>query len=447
MFSHTALRSFVPQVLACAALSAASAVLAAQGNVLMLLADDVGVDKIGAYAEGGQIPATPNINALAAGGVRFKTCWANATSSTTRATILTGRYGFRTGIGYLVLQDTSTPALSISEMILPELFDLGLPGLYHHAAIGKWHLGNFTVGGDFAPNFAGFEYCSGILTNMEGTDNYSQWKKTVNGSTSYSNQYITTDQVDEAIGFINSQTGPWYCQVWFWASHAPYEAPPTSLCGCVLPPPVPHGVVMPYYDATLVSMDAEIGRLLSMIPSNVLANTTILFSADNGTPAESTVAPFNPAHAKPTLYEGGLRVPLIIKGPQVVQPGRVVNHLVNTVDFYSTVLDLVGVQPQPLLPPGTKIDSVSMLPYLTDPNAPAQRKWIFSDLFYAPLFEPKRTIRDTRFKYLRQGTFEELYDLQLDPWETNNLMLGTLTPFQTRMYRNLKLQMETLLAS
>ncbi|TAJ20840.1 MAG: arylsulfatase, partial [Planctomycetota bacterium] len=97
-------RAFVAATIA-ALLASASA---AQGNVLMLLGDDVGVDKIGAYGEGSQVPMTPNIDALAAGGVRFRNCWANATSSTTRATILTGRYSFRTGIGYLVLQDTTT---------------------------------------------------------------------------------------------------------------------------------------------------------------------------------------------------------------------------------------------------------------------------------------------------------------------------------------------------
>jgi arylsulfatase A-like enzyme len=210
-------------------------VLLAQGNVLMLMADDVGVDKIGAYGEGSMVPATPNIDALAAGGVRFKTCWANATSSTTRATVLTGRYSFRTGIGYLVLQDTSTPALSLSETILPEVFDLGTPGSYAHASIGKWHLGNFTVGGDAAPNLAGFGHFSGILTNMEGTENYSNWLKTENGVSAFSPTYITTDQVDEALAFVNTQTGSWYCQVWFWAGHAPYEPPPTALCGCTLP--------------------------------------------------------------------------------------------------------------------------------------------------------------------------------------------------------------------
>jgi arylsulfatase A-like enzyme len=430
---------------ACAALLGSAS--ASQGNVLMLLADDVGVDKIGVYGEGSQVPATPNIAALAAGGVRFKNCWANATSSTTRATILTGRYSFRTGVGYLVLQDTSTPALALAETILPEALNLGLPGVYANAAIGKWHLGNFTVGGPAAPNLAGFEQYAGILTNMDGSDNYSQWLKTVNGTTAYSSTYITTDQVDEALAFIATHPEPWYVQVWFWAGHSPYEAPPSALCGCILPPPIPHGEALPYYDAAIASMDTEIGRLLSSIPSQTLENTTILFSADNGTPAESTVAPFVPAHAKPTLYEGGLRVPLIVKGPQVVQPGRVVDSLTNTVDFFRTVLDVAGVQIDPLLPPGTKIDSVSLTPYLVDPNAPPQRTWIYSELFYDPLFQPKRAIREKRYKYMKQGSVEEFYDLELDPWEANNLLLGPMTPIQLRMYRSLKGKLATLLAS
>jgi arylsulfatase A-like enzyme len=195
---------------------------AAQNNVLMVIADDVGVDKIGAYAEGAQIPPTPNIDALAAGGVLFRNCSANPTSSTTRATILTGRYSFRTGVGYLVdgviLPDV--PPLQLSEYILPEVLDLAQPGLYKHAAIGKWHLGNASVGGPQAPNMAGFQYHAGLLANMEGSDNYYSWQKTVQGVTSYTTKYITTDEVDEAINFIAGATGPWYCQVWFFASHA-----------------------------------------------------------------------------------------------------------------------------------------------------------------------------------------------------------------------------------
>lgn len=421
--------------------------LRAQSNVLMLIADDVGVDKVGAYLEGGQVPATPNLDALAAGGVLFRNVWSNATSSTTRATMLTGRYSFRTGIGYLVLQDNSTAALALSETIVPEMLELAKPGVFRHAAIGKWHLGNPSVGGAAAPNLAGFQYYAGILTNMEGTDSYYSWQKTVQGITHYSTTYVTTDQVDEAIAWINAQPGPWYCQVWLWAGHAPYLAPPPALCGCTLPPPTPHGDVKPYYDASVTAMDAEIGRLLASIPPAVLANTNIVFSADNGTPAESTSPPFLPAHAKPTVYEGGIRVPLIVKGPAVVAPGREVKHLVNTVDFFRTVLDLVGISPLPFLPAGTKLDAVSILPYLHAPSAPAQREWIYSELFFPVLFPTKRAMRNDQYKFIQEGALEQFYDLKNDPFETHNLLLGPMSPLEQRNYRQLKLKIAELLAS
>ena len=124
----------------------------ARPNVLLLVADDVGVENVGCYAEGSDLPPTPNIDALSQSGILFRNTWSYALTSPSLAPIYTGRYGFRTGIG-VVFSPTTVPdfgatahPMQLSEFTLPELLDLGSSG-YRHAMIGQWHLGNDTVGG------------------------------------------------------------------------------------------------------------------------------------------------------------------------------------------------------------------------------------------------------------------------------------------------------------
>ncbi len=118
-------------------------------NVLILVADDLGVNLVGAYAKGADPAPTPNIDALAARGVLFRRAWSNPLCSPTRATIQTGRYSFRTGIGWLIPVLHKGPALDPSKMTLPDL--LGSRAGYATAAFGKWHLGNRSNGGMLSP--------------------------------------------------------------------------------------------------------------------------------------------------------------------------------------------------------------------------------------------------------------------------------------------------------
>ncbi len=142
-------------------------------NIVLLIADDFGVDLMGAYAEGASPACTQNVDALAAEGLLFRNAWANPTCSPTRAALLTGKHAFRTGIGGPAggQDDGLLPA----EITLPEV----LTG-YHNVALGKWHLhGNQ---GDFHPNITGFDHYAGGLRG--GIPNYFQWRKTVNGQSS-----------------------------------------------------------------------------------------------------------------------------------------------------------------------------------------------------------------------------------------------------------------------
>ena len=148
--------------------------LAQAQNVLVLIADDLGVDGVGAYAEGAAPPPTPNLDALASRGVLFRNAWSNPSCSPSRACLFTGRYSHRTLVGAII--GTGTRGLRPSEVTLPEVLDLGESG-YAHALIGKWHLGT-QFGGPRAPNQSGWSHFSGFLL---GQTNYFSWPRVVDG--------------------------------------------------------------------------------------------------------------------------------------------------------------------------------------------------------------------------------------------------------------------------
>ena len=349
-------------------------------NVLILLADDLGVDMVGIYAEGANPPPTPNLDALAAGGVLFRNVWSDPVCSPTRSTIQTGRHGTRTGIGNIV--ELGGAPLALAETTLPELLDQGTGGAYAHAAFGKWHLGDDSVGGALAPNLAGYGHFSGALSNFFGGEDYFNWTKVVDGVTSQSSTYATTETVDDASAWIAATQEPWFCYVAFNAPHVPYHAPPPGLHTVDLSAagPVPGLDPVPYYRAMVSAMDTEIGRLLAEMDPAVRARTTIIFLGDNGSTAEVSEPPFDPAHAKATLYEGGVRVPLIVSGPPVTQPGRESAALVNTTDVFASVAALAGVDLTSQFP-GLALDSISFVPQLVKDGLPSERKYLFAEAF------------------------------------------------------------------
>ena len=352
------------------------------GNVLILIADDLGIDQLAPYGVGLDPAPTPNLDLLASSGVLFRNAWSQPTCSPTRATIQTGRYGFRTRIGTVINAFGNGPALPLDEITMPEMLDLGTGGLYAHAAIGKWHLGSTQVGGDLAPNLAGYQYFAG---SMEGQiAHYFHWRRVVNGVAATSTRYATTVCVNDALAWINVQSGPWMCVVNFQAPHSPFHRPPARLHTQQLDWHEPRALCSdpgvdprPFYKATVEALDTEIGRLLRTLPPGELPNTTVFFLGDNGTDPCIAQAPFAP-NSKGTLYEGGIRVPLLVAGPGVV-PGATCDAPVNTADLFATVADLAGVDLAATLP-GVALDSVSFAPCLADPTR-SPRQWSYAETF------------------------------------------------------------------
>ncbi|MBL8755102.1 MAG: sulfatase-like hydrolase/transferase, partial [Planctomycetes bacterium] len=281
----------------------ATAAIAQTQNVMLVVADDVGVDSVACYGLGSNPPPTPTIDGLAAAGVRFTNAQACPLCSPTRASLLTGRHGFRTGIGRALANNDA--GLAATETLLPEVL---APAGIHTALIGKWHLGDDL--GAATPTAEGFGLFTGALQGA--LNNYFNWPKVENGTTSLSTTYATTDCVDEALAFVGSTSQPWFLMLAFHAGHTPLHAPPAGLHTQNLTGLDPQTTPVPFYKAMVEAMDTELGRLLATMPPAVRANTNIVFLGDNGTASQVVQAPFDPQRSKGTVYQGGVKVPLIV---------------------------------------------------------------------------------------------------------------------------------------
>ncbi len=201
------------------------------------------------------------------------------------------------------------------------------------------------------------------------------------------------------------------------------------------------------------AMDVEIGRLLESIPSEVMAQTTVLFVGDNGTPPAIIRPPFDRRHGKSTLYEGGVNVPLIVYGAGVENPNRESAALVNTTDLFATTLELAtGQTADDLLPMDLVHDSMSFAPIIKDLPDAAQRTYAYSELVHATSSAVSRqfgyTMRNERYKLLRLTTLQrdEFYDLEADPHEQNNLLLNPMDDVQIANHEALSQQLAALRA-
>ena len=264
--------SFVAAV--CVGLTLAGGVQAAPRSILLLITDDLGVDAADFYPTTWQgvtvrrvtkppAPPMPNLKRLAQAGVLFSNAWANPLCAPTRATLFTGRYGFRTGVGNNP-NDNHVPALARGEVTLAELF-AARPALnYLLGHVGKWHVSP----GNADPNLQGWSYFAGGLPARAGLELYFSWRKDVNGvvSSTKSKTYATTDQVNEALGLIQTakrQGRPYFVQVAFDAPHSPFHVPPDALHSRdSLPPFASDRAPRPYFEAMAEALDSEIGRLL-----------------------------------------------------------------------------------------------------------------------------------------------------------------------------------------
>jgi len=421
-----------------------SAVPRVRPNVLLILADDLGVDQVEWHPVGqaaGNWAPTPVLSALADESLVFTRAYGMPICSPSRATLLTGRYAFRHGVGSNV--EAGQAVLPLSEVTLAEL--LAQAG-YRTGAFGKWHL---AMDRD-DPNLQGFQHFDGTILNLgaNGSGGYYGWTRIVNGSSWTESGYATTVVTDSAAAWIaerNMERAPWFAYVAYHAPHVPYDVPPAHLnpiTGAQAGDPI--GTI---YHGMVEALDTELGRLLSVVDTR---DTLVIFASDNGPPKGVLQPPIPPGKGKPTPYEGGVLVPAMVFGASVGRQGEDAG-LVQLVDLYRTILDLAQAPG-----PGVATDSISLL----DPARPRALRWvplrerIFVGRFkpngtppFGPFVIERRALRGPQYKLVRTEAGDELYDLLADPWETVDLLEVGPTPDELQAYAALDAELVVLLGS
>lgn len=377
-------------------------------NILFIIADDLGKDAINGFSEGVIKPNTPNIDAIRTSGISFSNLWVYPTCTPTRASIITGKYGYRTGVKW------AADELSSSEKTLQTYINENTNNSYATAIIGKWHLSgsNTTIN----PETFGIDYYSGLIRGS--ANDYYQWQLTEDGATSMQTTYITEYFTDLSINWVNNQSKPWFLWLAYTAPHTPFHVPPANMHNQGNLPTYTTGMnAVPYYMAAIEAMDYQIGRLLDSMSTEDKNNLIIIFIGDNGTPSEVAQSPYTPSTVKATLYQGGINVPLFISGEGVSRIGND-DHLITSTDFFATIASIAGVNINQIN------DSKSFHSLLTQSST--IRNYQYSEKDDGN--EDAWTIKNNKYKLIVNANGnKEMYNIENDPYEQNNLINNTLT--------------------
>lgn len=421
----------------------------AQRNTILIIADDLSPDYFGFYENHGDTVDVPNIRSLMTRGIRFKNFYSNPVCSSTRTTILTGRYSFRTGVGGIVGGVGGSNQIDTAEVSIPKLLKKYNPNIAK-ANIGKWHLKNPTPAINLmSPQALGYDWYEGPFIGQ--IPNYTNWTKHTNGIASTVTTYATSENVNNAVTWLKTQNpnNPFFLWLAFNAPHDPLHLPPaglhtfTNLSGTTANI---NAQPKQYFKAMIQALDHEIGRLIdSLQVMNKMDSTDIIFVGDNGnTPRTAQITDLT--KAKGTVYEYGIHVPCIIAGPSVVTKGRVSNALVNTTDLFATIIENFGYTNwQTQIPSSTPVDSKSLQPIIKN-IGDSIRPWAFSEIFKLTTDSSDgKSMRNKNYKLIRfDYGAQEFYNLAVDPLESNNLLNGTLTDADISNYNYLCNEMTTL---
>ncbi len=413
---------------------------ATQPNILLIYVDDLGYGDLGSY--GHPVLKTPNIDALANDGLRLTNYYApSALCSPSRAGLLTGRYPYRTGIKSWI-PEGSDIYLHAEEITIAEILrSVG----YATAHIGKWHL-NSDLGSDVEPQPTdqGFDYFYGhnafqIPTNHNPTNVFR------NGvSLGIQKGYTADLYADESIGWLEQrdEDKPFFLYLSMAEPHTTFENPPEYnqmyadfTRGPIVPiesgasePPkdtlVPRGPGE--YYANVAYMDSQLGRVLRALDDmGIEDDTVVVFASDNG-PVTSAWLQWYETNAygstgglrgrKHFLYEGGIKVPAIIRYPGVTRPGSVSNELALGTDIFTTLVKIGGGE----IPQDRPIDGIDIAPLLVGDRLP-ERAVFWSLSSHGEL---EFAVRRDSWKLLldRDHNPRELYNLAEDPLEFFNLV-------------------------
>lgn len=394
-------------------------------NILVIIADDMGIDITNGYETNPVMPTTPTLDSLRANGLTFKNAWSSPTCTPTRASIISGKYGIKTGV-------MGVPGnLDLSHTSVFNRLSTNTNGAYAKAVIGKWHINNTN---DYNhPQQHGVDHYEGFFTGA--VNNYFNWNKVTNGTLSNETEYITTNFTNAAIDWLDNQNQeqPWLLWLAHIAPHVPFHVPPDGLYTISNT-----DTDLNKYVAAIEAMDHEIGRLLNTLDQETKDNTIIIFIGDNGTPGQ-VVQFFERMHAKGSLYEGGVRVPMIVSGKGVSRINEEEERLTQVLDIHATILELAGTQLK-----GGINNSLSFKPNLNCSDITSPRDFIYSD--YVDRNDILQwAVRTNQYKLIEnENGNQEFYDIINDLEEQNDLM-GSLTPEQQVIFSELSAQANTII--
>ncbi|MDX2267332.1 MAG: sulfatase-like hydrolase/transferase [Bryobacter sp.] len=393
-------------------------------NIIFILADDMGWGDLSCY--GNTQMKTPNLDRLASEGTLFTQFYVNGSvCSPSRSAFLTGLFPARNQIhGHFATEELN------QRRAMPNFLDPARPTLarrlkqagYRTSHVGKWHLGRWQ--GAPLPDAYGFDFHHSVSSND------SRYEEMAPGFRAKSTAWI----VDQTIDFIKAGSGPFYSQMWLLLPHAPLAPTDAQLAPFQNLQPGPH-VPWPgarqIYNASLRDVDDQLGPFLAFLEKENLAqNTLLVFSSDNG-PEDIHIG--NASHAafgspgpfrgrKRSLYEGGIRVPGIVRWPGQV-PVKTVNNssALAAVDLFPTAAKLTGAQAP------ANLDGEDMSDVLRGSSRPRRRplfwEWRYNVYGYAYNRSPILAMREGEHKLLfnPDRSRVELYNIPQDPMELNNL--------------------------
>jgi arylsulfatase A len=395
-------------------------------NVVLVMMDDLGYGDLGSY--GASDVRTPNIDRLAREGVRLTDAYANGPVCTpTRAALISGRYQQRVGLEWVLTISPTDRELGLraAGTSLPAL--LKTSG-YATGLVGKWHLGWKP---EFGPNAHGFDEFYGFLGGAHSYyTNRAEIARVGAGAPDLfenttpvdATGYLTDELTRRAVGFITRHAdGPFFLEVAYNAVHWPFEPPDRRPAaperGAARPlrqmPDDSVAATRQDYVRMLERADQGVGEILAALDRSGVTNTTlVVFTNDNGGEWLSRNAPL--FHRKGTLWEGGIRVPLILRWPGELPPGTVSGQVAITMDITASILAATGAR----APASYRPDGIDILPILRGRAPILERRLFWRG---ARPDRQQRAVRFGRWKLLVDASQLLLFDLSVDPGERTDL--------------------------
>jgi arylsulfatase A len=376
-------------------------------NIIVILADDLGYGDIG--CDGGRFIRTPNLDALAAEGVRLTDFYASANVCTpSRAGLMTGRYAIRSGLAHEVLQPPDTKGLPRSEITIPQ----ALKPDYATALIGKWHLGH--VAPHWPPMVYGFDEFHGVpyshdMRPLALYDGVGDDLTTHDDKVDFSR--LTQRFFQDTLTFAEANKDrPFFVLLALTAPHIPLVANPDDVTES------PAGL----YGDIVEEIDVNIGRLMARLEALGIADDTlVVFTSDNGPWFEGSSGPFRDRKGG-SAWDGGFRVPSLWRWPNGLPAGRVESGLSSNLDILPTVLGFAGTPP-----PDVELDGRDIGPMLRgEESSPHDEILLFNNNHVAGL-------RTERWKLVARSYYRTydapldqlplLFDMAADPGENYSL--------------------------